>query len=69
MVCLGAHAGNGAVTLIEGPDGVCAVGEEAWFAAYGDLQDGFVCGGINFAEEIVFGGGDPDEAVGEEGAE
>ncbi len=69
LVCFCAYASDGAIALIEGPDGVGSEGKEAWFFADGNLQDGFVGGWINFGKDVVFGGCDPDEVFGKEGTE
>lgn len=69
LICLCTDSRDGAVGLIECPDGICAVGEEAWIFADGYLQDRSVGRWIDFGQDIVFGRSDPDKAVGEEGTE
>ena len=60
-------AGDGAVALVEGPDGAVADGDEAGLGADGDGVYEFVGFGVDLVEGVGAVAGDPDEASSEDG--
>ncbi len=59
-------ASDGAVALIQRPDGACAGGEEARPGTDGDGSGDGVLLRVDFEQGLVLEGGNPDEAVREE---
>jgi hypothetical protein len=59
-------ASDGAVALVEGPDGASAGGEETWLRADWNLGEDLASAGVCGSKDVGLNTGDPDEAFGVE---